>query len=407
MNPFDLLREARARIDDKEILDLSCQLIKIPGQSRREAAVSKFIFKRFEKWGLEPRQVEVKGNGPNVVVETGRRKAPAVAFNGHMDTVEVMSGWKHDPYGAKVEKGMLYGLGALDMKCGLAALMIAFREIAESDLLGSSRVVFQAVSGEEENSAGTRALIAKGELKNVKAVIVGEGFGGLGALTHGRRGGFYWDMNVTGKAAHGASPHLGINAVSDAAKIICALDTMKLRKAGWMAADDSTPLAESQVVLKIAGGMSSLSVPEKCYVKVIRCPLPGSPSPKEVQEDIEKRIGALDLRSKVQMTLQDGPGDIFFPHVTPARSKLVSTASTCIRMLTGVAPQLVIGRSEADDNLIAHDLGIPIVCFGPGESGELAKYHQAEEAVHVNQLGDAARAYFMTAIELCRHGTGS
>ncbi len=401
MSSYDLLREAKALIDDKEVLDLSRQLIRIPSQSRHEAAVGKFIFQKLDKWGLQPREIKVDGNGPDVVAEIGRKKAPAIAFNGHMDTVEVMTGWRHDPYDATVEKGMLYGLGALDMKCGLAALMVAFKAISESGHLDSSRVVFQAVSGEEENSSGMRALLAKGELKNVKAVIVGEGFGGLAALTHGRRGGFYWDVNVTGKAAHGASPHLGINAISDAAKVVCALDSMRLRKARWLAADDSTPLTESQTVLKISGGMSSLSVPEKCYVKVIRCPLPGSGGPKEVQAKIEKKIEGLHLRSKVEMTLQEGPGDIFYPHVTPARSSLVSTACKCVERLTGKRPRLVIGRSEADDNLIAHKLGTPIICLGPGESGELAKYHQAEEAVHIDQLGNAARAYFMTALELC------
>lgn len=403
----DVRNEAESLIDDREVLELSRQLIRIPSQTRHEEAIGKFIFKKLEGWGLEPRRVEVKGNGPDIVSEIGDRRAPAVAFNGHMDTVEVMSGWRHDPYGATIDRGMLYGLGALDMKCGLAALMLAFRAMSESGMPDSSRLLFQAVSGEEENSSGIRALISKGGLKNTKAVIVGEGFGGLDVLTHGRRGGFYWDIDVTGKAAHGASPHLGINAVSDASKIVCSLDKMKLRKARWRAADDNRPLTESQTILKIAGGMTSLSVPERCYLKLIRCPLPGSPGPEVVQNELESRIGALGLKSKVRMTLQDGPGDLFHPHVTPAGSELVTTARTCVESLTGRRPQLVIGRSEADDNLIAHELGIPVVCLGPGESGELARYHQAEEAVHVNQLGEASRAYFMIAKELCGGSGGT
>ena len=394
--------EARSLINDREVLELSRELIRIPSQSRHEQAVGNFIFEKLNSWGLRPRKVPVEGNGPDIVAEIGDKRAPAVSFNGHMDTVEVMSGWKHEPYAAKVEKGMLYGLGALDMKCGMAALMLATRALAESGIPGSSRVIFAAVSGEEENSSGIRALISKRGLANTKAMIVGEGFGGLEIITHGRRGGFYWDINLTGKAAHGASPHLGINAVSDAAKVVCCLDSMRLRKAKWRAADDSTPLAESQVVLKISGGMSSLSVPEKCYIKLIRCPLPGTPGPKEVQAEIERRIASLGLRSKVELTLQAKQGDIFFPHITPARSELVSTARACVERLTGKRPRLAIGRSEADDNLVAHELGIPIICMGPGESGELARYHQAEEAVHVDQLGNAARAYFMTAMELCR-----
>ncbi len=400
--PSDTLEEARSLIDDKEVLELSRQLIRIPSQSRHEEAAGNFIFEKLASWGLNPRKLPVEGNGPDIVAEIGDKSAPAIAFNGHMDTVEVMSGWRHEPYAAKVEKGMLYGLGALDMKCGIAALMLATRALSERGMLGSSRVIFTAVTGEEENSSGMRALISSRVLARTKAMIVGEGFGGLEIITHGRRGGFYWDINLTGKAAHGASPHLGINAVSDAAKIVCCLDSMRLRRAGWRAADDSTPLAESQVVLKISGGMSSLSVPEKCYIKLIRCPLPGTLGPKQVQGEIERKIALLGLRSKVKFTLQDNAGDIFYPHITPARSELVTTARACVERLTGKRPRLAIGRSEADDNIVARELGIPIICMGPGESGELARYHQAEEAVHVDQLGDAARAYFMTALELCR-----
>jgi acetylornithine deacetylase/succinyl-diaminopimelate desuccinylase-like protein len=60
----------------------------------------------------------------------------------------------------------------------------------------------------------------------------------------------------------------------------------------------------------------------------------------------------------------------------------------------------VIGRSEADDNIIAHDAGVPVICFGPGESGDLARYHQPEEAVSIPQLALASRAYFMTVLEM-------
>lgn len=401
MNSGDLLGAAKELVDDEEVLDISRSLIKIPSQSKHEKAISKFIFRRLEEWGLGPRTVEVDGYGPNVVAEIGRKRGPAIVLNGHMDTVEVMDGWRHDPYGAKVEKGMLYGLGALDMKCGLAAMMVAFRALSEGDLIDRSRVVFQAVSGEEKDSAGTRALLSKGELRSAKAVIVGEGFGGLAAVTNGRRGGFYWDIDVVGKAAHGASPHLGISAVSDAARIVCALDSMKLRTARGLSGDDDAPLGESQTILKIEGGMGSLSVPERCRVKMIRCPVPGNQGPEEVQKEIERTIAGLGLRSRVRMKLQDGPGDLFYPHVTPPGSDLVETAVGCVERLTGRRPKLVIGRSEADDNLIAHELGIPTICLGPGEWGSLARYHQAEEAVHVDQLGDAARAYLMIATDLC------
>jgi len=61
------------------------------------------------------------------------------------------------------------------MKCGLASMMLAFRTLSEHGLPNSSRVVFQAVTGEEATSAGTRELISRGAFKGVKDVIVGEG----------------------------------------------------------------------------------------------------------------------------------------------------------------------------------------------------------------------------------------
>ena len=56
--------------------------------------------------------------------------------------------------------------------------------------------------------------------------------------------------------------------------------------------------------------------------------------------------------------------------------------------------------SEADDNIIAKDAGVPVICMGPGESGELARYHQAEEAISVGQLGPAARAFARAVLKL-------
>lgn len=399
-----LLKTANETIEDKDVIALARELIAIPSQSKSEHQIADYIFKKLEKWGLRPKKIPVDGYGPDVVAEIGNLRAQRVILSGHMDTVEVMEGWKHDPYGGKIEKGMLYGLGSLDMKSGLAGMMVALRAVSEAGIPRSSRVVFQAVTGEEENSAGVRTLLAKGAFRRAKAVIVGEGFGGLAAITHGRRGGYYWEINLRGKASHGASPHLGVNSVSEGAKIVRALDSMELRSSPELFADDSTPLREDQTVLKMSGGMEmrSLSVPDKCYIKFIRCPIPGSPRPEEVTAEIKRTITALKLRSKVKLSLETGPGDIFHPFITSANSKLVQAASECMARITGRKPKLVIGRSEADDNLIAREGNIQVIDFGPGETGALVKYHQAEEAVHVDQLGDAARAYFMTAMRLCR-----
>lgn len=387
------------RIDDDELLTLSRDMIRIPSVFTHEDEISKFIFRKLEEWGFSPREVPVQGHGPCVVAQVGDPETPSIVLNGHMDTVEVMDGWVHDPFGAVVEDGRLYGLGSLDMKCGLAAMMIAFRTLSASGRLGNHSLKFQAVSGEELSGGGTRAAIANGELHNAEAVIVGEGFGGLRAVTNGRRGGSYFDMAVRGKSAHGAAPHLGVNAVVDACRLVTELEKMRMQTTTGMMADDFSPLRESQTVLKIAGGGASLSVPDKCSVRLVRCTIPGGKI--DITDDLKTVVANAGLRSSVEIRFNDGVEDLYHPFRTDPESNLVAAAVEAIERHTGARPSLVCGISEADDNIISHELGIPVICVGPGESGELARYHKPEECITVSQLPTAAKVYCSIVERLC------
>src|SRR4030067_954589 len=282
-------------IDSREVIALAQELVRVPSEYRKEHAVSRYIFRKLTKWGFRPKTVKVDGFGPCVVCqhEAGHRRS--VVLNGHMDTVEVKEAWKHDPFGAKIENGMLYGLGALDMKSGLAALMIAFRTIAESGVKLHCNVRFQGVTREEENSAGIRTLIARGFFKDAKATIVGEGIGGMGVITHGRRGGSYYNIDVIGKSAHGSTPHLGVSAIADAARLVTALDTMKMRISPGLISDSGQQLSESQLVLRISGGDVSYSVPDKCSLRVMRATVPSRPV--DITEELQRVIKKLDLKS--------------------------------------------------------------------------------------------------------------
>ncbi len=380
-----------AMIDEKEVIGLARKLIQIPSRFNEEAQISRFIFETLDKWGLSPRKVEVPGCGPDVVAETGPRSAPSLVLNGHMDTVEIAHGWVHDPLSAQVSKGRLYGLGSLDMKSGLAGLMIAFRTVAENHLAKGLNVKIQAVSGEELNGIGTRTLVKKGEFRNARAVIVGEGFGGLKVITNGRRGGYYYDIHVQGRSAHGAMPEKGVNAVVDASRIVCAVDAMKMDRAPGLFSEDMRPLYESQFVQRIAGGTTSLSVPEACSVRVVRSVVPRLG--KDVGREIAEVIDGLRLSSRVTVVLDDRPGEVYEPFLTSPSNRLVRVARESLREVTGRMPRLVCGVSEADDNIIAEETGVPVICIGPGETGERAKYHQAEESVEVSQLKRACETY--------------
>lgn len=385
-------------IDEEEVVSLARDMIRIPSVFGNEARLGEFIASRLESWGFSPRFLDVPGFGPDVIIDYGNPSLPKIVLSGHMDTVEVMSGWVHDPFHATVEGGLLYGLGSLDMKGGLAAMMVALKAISKMGLHDRVHVSFQAVSGEEKDGDGTRALIRAGEFDGARAVIVGEGFGGLKVVTAGRRGGSYYEIEVRGRSAHGATPHKGINAVVEASKVVLALGEMEMASADGVLADDLSPLKESQTVLLMNGGTGSLSVPERCTMKIVRCTVPGGRT--DISEDLRALIGGMGLKGTAEVRFKSGEKDFYRPHMTSHDSPLVRAAIASISECTGAAPKVVCGVSEADDNVIAHETRVPVICMGPGESGVMARYHQAEEAISVAQLGTAARVFAHTVLSL-------
>lgn len=387
------------QIEAEELLSLSRDMIRIPSVYTKEHEISRFIFEKLETWGFYPRRVPVEGHGPCVIAQVGNPELPSIVLNGHMDTVEVMDGWIHDPFGAVVEDGKLYGLGALDMKCGLASLMVAFRSLSSSGRLRDHSLKFQAVSGEEYIGAGTRAVIASGELRNAEAVIVGEGFGGLRAVTNGRRGGSYFDLEIQGKSAHGAAPHLGVNAVVDACRLVAEIEKMEMSSTKGIMADDFSPLRESQTVLSISGGGVSLSVPDRCTVRIVRCTIPGGKI--DITNDLEAVVEDAGLRSKVIIRFEEGDEHLYLPYQTDPESPLVAAAVEAVERHTGAKPALVSGVSEADDNIVSKELGVPVICVGPGESGEMARYHKPEECITISQLPTATNIYCSIVETLC------
>lgn len=385
-------------LDESEVLSLSRDMIRIPSIFGDEARLGEFIASRLESWGFSPRFVEVPGFGPDVVVDYGNPELPKVVLSGHMDTVEVMSGWVHDPFRASVEDGLLYGLGSLDMKCGLASMMVALKAVSKMGLQDKLHVCFQAVTGEEKDGNGIRALISAGEFEGTRAVIVGEGFGGLKVVTAGRRGGSYYEVEVHGASAHGATPHKGINAVVEGSRVALALDAMEMASADGVLADDLAPLKESQTILMMHGGTGSLTVPEACKMKLVRCTVPGGRT--DISEEIRSVIAGLGLRGSAEVRHLSEPKDVYLPHMTSQDSPLVMAAVASISEYTGSAPTVVCGVSEADDNVIAQETRVPVICMGPGESGSMARYHQAEEAISIDQLGPSAKVFAKTVLRL-------
>ena len=104
--------------------------------------------------------------------------SPCLAFAGHTDVVPPgdAARWRHDPFGAEVSEGRLWGRGAADMKGGVAAsLAAALRYAASGACTGSIAFL---LTGDEEGPAidGTIRLVellrARGE--RIDHCVLGE-----------------------------------------------------------------------------------------------------------------------------------------------------------------------------------------------------------------------------------------
>ena len=157
---------------------------------------------------------------------------PHLTLAGHVDVVPPGSpeAWRHDPFGAVVEEGVLYGRGAVDMKGGVAAMAAAALGFVGRHGRDFGGRLSLLVTGDEEGPAvnGTAKLLewaqARGE--RFDAALVGEPTSreALGdQIKIGRRGSFSARLIIEGRQGHAAYPHLADNPVRGLVTLLEAL----------------------------------------------------------------------------------------------------------------------------------------------------------------------------------------
>ncbi|KAI3391316.1 hypothetical protein diail_7604 [Diaporthe ilicicola] len=176
---------------------------------------------------------------PNVVAEfaCGEVQGPRLAMNGHIDVFPAGDGkdWERNPWSGDIVDRRLCGRGAVDMKAGTAASVIAFGYLHRyrEHLKGS--VGLCAVSDEETGGKfGTKWLLTHDEDGNELGpgerskwagdVVINAEPGGLTTIRFAEKGTLRLTFTVdTGPGAHGAFTHLSKSATRIAAELISDL----------------------------------------------------------------------------------------------------------------------------------------------------------------------------------------
>lgn len=210
---------------------LTADLIRCPSVTPEEGGALTLLQGVLEDAGFACTRVD-RGGVSNLFARWGTRGANrSFGFNGHTDVVPVgdRAAWTHDPFGAEVQDGFMYGRGATDMKSGVAAFVAAAVDFVRETPPDGAVVL--AITGDEEGPSkdGTVALLdwmaANGE--RMTHCLVGEPtcpevMGEM--MKIGRRGSMNAVFIARGVQGHSAYPHRAKNPLSALVKLLARID---------------------------------------------------------------------------------------------------------------------------------------------------------------------------------------
>ncbi len=130
------------------------------------------IARRVEEWCASAGLAVHRDDASVSVTVPGRRPGPTLAFVSHLDTVPAGEGWIRPPFEPTLEGDRLYGRGSGDAKASVAAMLLAARDVAESDGPASGRLL--VILGYEEETKLTTMGAAVERLGPIDAAVVGE-----------------------------------------------------------------------------------------------------------------------------------------------------------------------------------------------------------------------------------------
>jgi acetylornithine deacetylase len=406
-----------------ETLELASRLVRTPSvsfpPSGDEAACQELIRDYLGDMGLVPDLFypeEVPGfpdhplkladreyDGRPVVAARlpGTGSQPAFIFSGHVDTVPPAKGaWTGSPFSGEVKEGRLYGLGAYDMKGGLAAELAAVRCLRELGLELPGDVIFESVIDEEyAGCGGTLAARLRGYTGG--AVLLAEPSGMN--LYPAHRGYRMAHLTLSGQSGIGLSGEAINNPIRHAGRLAGFCDHFQqIRNEDHPASDyydteaDPVPVMATKLACGSFEAVEPITIPGECKLEVYWQTLPG-----ESREEIDTQFQAAlesychqdavlkENRPEVEYVIRWIPGTSI-----PPDHHLVRTVAEGSAAVLGTAPEIKGAPFPCDMFIFNDEFGIPGVILGPGGAGA----HAPDEYVEVSDLIKLSQIYALSVI---------
>ena len=302
-----------------------------------------------------------------------------IGLSGHTDCVPVTDqAWDTDPFTLTERDGRLFGRGSADMK-GFVACMLA--SVPAYQCRALSVPVHLLLSYDEEvGCRGVRPMIAEfgKSLRRPRLVIVGEPT--TMQVVDAHKGANRFEVTVVGQDAHSSMPHLGVNAIMIAARLIGELQRIEQSlKARHVSARFTPPYSTIQVG-KIEGGTAPNIVPRRCTFTWDVRALPGLDA-RGVAAELEG-FAAREMLPAMRAIAPDCRIEVAPINAAPAFAAEEGSEAVSLAMrLAGQNETFAVAYGTEASFFQAGSC--PSVVCGPGD---IAQAHKPNEFIAISEL---------------------
>jgi acetylornithine deacetylase len=410
--------KAAAYLTSDNVRSLLMNLVDIGSPTGSEIGVAQYLTARMRRIGMDTDLPLVDAGRPNAIGHRrGRGDGLNLLLTGHMDTSysgaeEHLAGEGFQPK-AVYRDGWVWGLGANNMKSGLAAALSAIEAIAAAGIELPGDISFAGVVGEIEKTAveefqgieysgygiGTRHVVTHGITADFALLAEPTGLN----IAIANMGVVWLRITVRGTVAH--------SALANRPTVVNAIAVMRDLQsdiAQWAreyeAQHEYMGEHANVTIAAIRGGAPwRLSRnPHDCNLYLDIRTVPGQ-SIEDIKRDLRRVLRAFAERKGIAE-----PAMHFYvtdpPLVLDRKLPVVEALGTAQQAVTGQTPTFIIRRPGADAvHLTVY--GVPCVIFGPGgrmhPDARGAGMHAFGEHVLVEDCVTAAKIYLALALDLC------
>ena len=426
----DAVARANSFVDEKSLVQLLVDLINIPSRTGEEARIARYFTDYMKNIGLASTYQSISETRANSIGEIrGKGTGPRLIFNGHFDTswvgnddedFAVRGEYDESLYAlrpeAKIENGMIYGLGAFNMKGGLAASLGAAAAIVKSGVSEQLKgdIVITGVAGEIEKTP-VKSLYANYSGPHYH----GGAFGTEYMMKHGLTGdyaivgepsgchvswinaGYCWfKIQTRGKVLNAAVvKDRTVNAIYEMLDVIRALE----KWGGEYTQREKTELLTPYVnVDAIESGWpyKLCFAPGVCAIYVDVRVVPGRKM-DEIRREVEAVVKSVPTKYPVKVEMyMANMGERTDPESWIIRSCI--RAHERIRSKKHSTPYLPSSNVWADANVFRRH-GIPSAMLGPGDIWVPAEKESLYkiECVPISSLVECTKMYVAAALDTC------